>query len=519
MTARRLLHFSVFLIWVGALVTLHQQVSSRAFLDEGARISVADGSMVLCEDNLVLYLAGQPSGMSNFLLERKQNPANPQQPQQGALHYSSILSMRFAALGVQLGTRISSDGYVNEDLTLRSVNAEFSAAGAGNKIEAVRQGNEIIVKTGSEGYVHEKRIPVEGPVYPPDVMHLVAARQGLNQGAVYQLQGFEPMTAAVGTFEVKILGPRTIQSVKGPIRGIVIETEFQRVTSTMVLNPQDSSVYLMEADLGGMPFQAIREQESEQGLLPAPKMPEGNTADFLAQSLMLSNVLIERPQDVKRMVVTMQPMEPRDLVLDGYTQRALETDTQNVSMRVEIISPHFTTGTPRGGGAIANSNPAGKEFLSEEQWIQVNHPMILTKAKQVTHGASGTWDAATKIADFLYTRIDKSIRPTVPSAIEVLKTMSGDCNEHSTLFCAMARAVGIPTKIIAGLVYIDGKWGYHAWNEVMVGNRWYPIDSTLNRIQMDAAHIKLAEGGLDKQVAIAHLVGKLKVHIENYEYK
>ena len=91
--------------------------------------------------------------------------------------------------------------------------------------------------------------------------------------------------------------------------------------------------------------------------------------------------------------------------------------------------------------------------------------------------------------------------------------MKGDCNEHSTLFAALARSLGIPAKICAGLVYQDDGFYYHAWNEVFVNGRWYPIDATLNRIEMDAAHVKLTEGSLDAQSDIVKLIGNLKVNV------
>ncbi|HOL93151.1 MAG TPA: transglutaminase domain-containing protein, partial [bacterium] len=93
------------------------------------------------------------------------------------------------------------------------------------------------------------------------------------------------------------------------------------------------------------------------------------------------------------------------------------------------------------------------------------------------------------------------------------------CNEHSTLFTALARSIGIPTKICAGLVFQDDGFYYHAWNEVFIGGQWYPIDSTLNRIEMDAAHIKLAEGSLEAQTDIVGMIGTLKVEILDLEYK
>ena len=84
---------------------------------------------------------------------------------------------------------------------------------------------------------------------------------------------------------------------------------------------------------------------------------------------------------------------------------------------------------------------------------------------------------------------------------------------------ALARSIGIPTKICAGLVFQDDGFYYHAWNEVFIGGQWYPIDSTLNRIEMDAAHIKLAEGSLEAQTDIVGMIGTLKVEILDLEYK
>ena len=61
-------------------------------------------------------------------------------------------------------------------------------------------------------------------------------------------------------------------------------------------------------------------------------------------------------------------------------------------------------------------------------------------------------------------------KPTVslPSALEVLKTRVGDCNEHTALYVAMARSLGLPARIAVGLVYLRGAFYYHAWPEVYV---------------------------------------------------
>ena len=111
-------------------------------------------------------------------------------------------------------------------------------------------------------------------------------------------------------------------------------------------------------------------------------------------------------------------------------------------------------------------------------------------------------------------------KPTVslPSALEVLKTRIGDCNEHTALYVAMARSLGLPARIAVGLVYLRGAFYYHAWPEVWVEESrgrglWLPVDPTLNQFPADATHVRLARGGLERQAAILGLVGRARLEI------
>jgi len=100
----------------------------------------------------------------------------------------------------------------------------------------------------------------------------------------------------------------------------------------------------------------------------------------------------------------------------------------------------------------------------------------------------------------------------------VLRTKVGDCNEHTALYVAMARAAGIPARIAIGLVYIHGAFYYHAWPEVYLDagsgrGMWLPVDPTLNQFPADATHLRLARGGLDKQAAILPMMGRLTIDV------
>ena len=107
---------------------------------------------------------------------------------------------------------------------------------------------------------------------------------------------------------------------------------------------------------------------------------------------------------------------------------------------------------------------------------------------------------------------------SLPSALEVLRTKIGDCNEHTALYVAMARALGIPTRIAVGLVHMRGAFYYHAWPEVYIAEGdgrglWLPVDPTLNQFPADATHVRLARGGLDQQAAILPMIGRLDMTI------
>ena len=93
----------------------------------------------------------------------------------------------------------------------------------------------------------------------------------------------------------------------------------------------------------------------------------------------------------------------------------------------------------------------------------------------------------------------------------------GDCNEHAALFAALARNVGIPTRVVAGVTFYDEAFYYHAWNEVCLDDIWYSVDTTKNQFPADLSHIKFVEGETSEQVRIAALLGKLQIEIIDNE--
>ena len=114
----------------------------------------------------------------------------------------------------------------------------------------------------------------------------------------------------------------------------------------------------------------------------------------------------------------------------------------------------------------------------------------------------------------MHDSLKKAITFGLPSATQVLAARSGDCNEHTQLYLALARAAGIPARSAAGLAWVRGKFYYHAWPEVFLGD-WVAVDPTFGEFPADAAHLRFVTGGLDRQAELLRLIGNLKVDVVN----
>jgi len=159
------------------------------------------------------------------------------------------------------------------------------------------------------------------------------------------------------------------------------------------------------------------------------------------------------------------------------------------------------------------------EFLKPSVYIQCENAQIIAKAKEIVGGEKNAKKIVDRLVTGVYKMLEKTPTASLPSAIDVLKTKEGDCNEHAVLFAALARAQGIPTKIYVGLVSLQGSaYFYHAWCAVWLG-KWVPVDPTFNQFPADIGHLKLKEGEVSEWAKVLKVVGKLQIRILDSKLK
>ena len=157
------------------------------------------------------------------------------------------------------------------------------------------------------------------------------------------------------------------------------------------------------------------------------------------------------------------------------------------------------------------------EWVGPDPLIQTRDPRIQAQARQITDrylsGRRRDYVRdAEALNEWVYENLEKQITVSVPSALEVLENRRGDCNEHTVLYVALARAAGIPARTAAGLVYSDGSFYYHAWPEVYL-NGWVAVDPTFGQFPADASHLRFTIGGLARQMELVRLIGRLQLEV------
>lgn len=169
----------------------------------------------------------------------------------------------------------------------------------------------------------------------------------------------------------------------------------------------------------------------------------------------------------------------------------------------------------KGGGGRRDFTP----LLAADAFVQSDHPRIVEQATTIVGEIEDPRDRARRIHDWVYENLEKVPVMSIPSALEVLESRKGDCNEHTVLYTALARAAGLPTRIAIGVVWSDDLDGfyYHAWPEVWVGDGFERLDPTLDQAAADATHIKFLEGGIESWPKLLAFLGRIELEVTHME--
>ena len=424
--------------------------------------------------------------------------------------------LQMAMLGATTSATIRTTAHVDKTFALHAF--EFSLdPGTGpievrGRIDGRRLSLDVKTASGTRSEVRELDEP---PALSLNVSRRLA-NGGLVAGAKYQWMVFDPATLRNSRVNIEVGRRELVRSAgSAPLPAFRVETEFSGLkTSSWITDTGE--VVREESPLGLI---TVRESADRAR---ASAVSRGMQVDMLEAAAVAPRLRtpIPEPRDVRMMRIRLAGVDLSPLELDGGAQRL----TGDV---LELRDPRsLKPGAP---------DPDAERALASETFIESDAPEVMEEATKAVTGVSGARARAERLTRYVNALLDKKPTVSLPSAREVLRTKVGDCNEHTVLYVAMARALGIPARIAVGLVYIHGAFYYHAWPEVYLeetgaggsgtgakGSRapngfWLPVDPTLNQFPADATHLRVARGGLDKQTIVLPLMGRLTMDVLDVE--
>jgi hypothetical protein len=237
-------------------------------------------------------------------------------------------------------------------------------------------------------------------------------------------------------------------------------------------------------------------------------------SDVILSTVIRPAKKIEKPQAVRTLKVMVSGIGDRPQLIESERQsyQLLPDGKALLTVKVQDLS----------GVEIPEIPLPVRDFSSElapSLFIQSDAPEVVACAKSIVGEERNARKVSDRLVQWVFKNLEKRFSASFSNALDVLALRSGDCTEHSVLYVALARAVGLPARDVSGVMYTADDHGfyYHQWAEVYVG-KWIAVDPTFDQEQADATHIQLVSGDLASQARLISLIGTLGIEVLEVHY-
>jgi len=141
---------------------------------------------------------------------------------------------------------------------------------------------------------------------------------------------------------------------------------------------------------------------------------------------------------------------------------------------------------------IPITDPRWAAYLREDDYVKPSDPAIRKQVAAIAGAETKASVVVQRIVQWVNTNVVPDMIAETLTGPEVLQKRRGKCSEYSILVASLARAAGIPTRIVLGELYSNGTWVGHMWNEVWLGE-WTGVDAAAGIFVSGPAHLKFID--------------------------
>ena len=411
-----------------------------------------------------------------------------------------FVSMRINMMGMIQDLRYRTEGLFQEDLTFSSFNFDLQSNLFQFKARGISDGKTLILMAGPPGSERRVQLPLEPETFLPVGLLEILNTQNLKPGFRRTLQVFDPATQASRPLKIAILDEEAISVLGRQENAMKISLDFMGAPQYAWVG-KDGAV-LKEEGLLEIRLEQVTREEA------LARLPGSAGADLGEIASIPVHKTLNELHQLMELRVRLDHIETEGLFLDGGRQSYRD---KVLTIRKESFRRSKSLETEK------RIFDEGKTYLESTPFIQADHPEILSKSKEIVSDHDSLRVKANKLVSWVNQNIQKRPVLSVPNALETLQRRLGDCNEHAVLLAALARAAGIPAQVEAGLVYQEGRFYYHAWNILYLGN-WMTADAVMNQCPADVTHIRLVRG-MERQVDLMGVIGRVRLEILNASFR
>jgi hypothetical protein len=402
--------------------------------------------------------------------------------------------LRLTVLDTAQTVRTSMRGHLGRDFALRDVDFELSSGVGHLQAKAVVEGKQLRLTLQSGKDVTKQVLPLSEPLYLPEPLRASLSAGAMQAGREIEALVFDPTALRNDRMRIKVIGRERVPQTDSHVQAWRVTEEFRGLQTTAWID-SSGTVWREEGPMGFVLIRQTAEQATAQ--------------DWATQTAL--DVVASAAVPVARPIADARHRMTLSVRLSGINLDSVPSDYEQVrdGATVTVTRPALSSlqsyRLPYAGDDHA-------EDLAPTAFLQSDHPRIRATARAAMGQEHDALRAVTRLNDWVYQTLRKVPTISIPNALQVLDMGEGDCNEHAVLFAALARAAGIPTRVVAGAVYLDGAFLYHAWCEVWL-DQWVPIDPTFHQFPADATHIKFVVGGPEKHLAMLSVIGRLHIDV------
>jgi hypothetical protein len=437
--------------------------------------------------------------------------------------FESISQIALKLQGMEVSMSTTTLSYSNSDrdpLYMEST----SVAGAGKQILRARYAPDRVTyeRVLNDGEPTKGEVLISEGITLRD-LDLVWDPATANVGAPVTAWGFNPVSLSLTKTTLTALGEEQITLGGETVKAFRIDADEEITGLSSLWVDEGGMVYRMTTSLQGMSFTS--ERVTGEAPTGPPDTVPGPPPDVMLGSFVDCGAVIPDARACREMRIVVSGIDRERLFLPGVRQSYGPIESYGPGLfRSELTVK--TEELPTSGQTIGTEVPDDvRPYLLPTATIQADDAKILETARTIVGDETDAWAAAQKIGEWVTANVTPSLSEgLLRSAREVLDNPRGECRSYSALYCGLARAAGIPCRVVAGAVYVGGmlgpesdrKFGFHAWDEVWVG-RWVAIDTAFQGPQgfcpVDATHLKFAEGDIADLTSAARVVRGLELQL------